>query len=123
MSGNGRHRTLMDNALIYLQARPGMEFTNQAIGRILEVDLRTMRRALEMLLKTRKLSANEEAQPKTYYVPTAEQLAERDKPAEARPFRPYRVPQEMRERMDEIRAHRHNNPSFYGNNNDQAREL
>lgn len=121
MSSMNKHRSLDDSIMAYIGARPGQLISSYTLSKHFEVDARIMKARLTSLAAFERVSTTVVYGKRHYYIPTPEQIAERNREVEAKTsyFKPYVVPQPMRELMARIAAERDAHPSHYGNGNPQ----
>lgn len=111
------HRNLEDSILNWLRVRPGKSAACHYLAMQLDVPIASMRAKLVQLEQAGKLQSKNGHGRKVYCIPVEAEAVPDESQRYVAPFRPYRVPQEMRERMAEITAQREAHPSFYGSDN------
>lgn len=113
-------RNLSDNALAYLQARPGKEFENADIAHYFNADPRVLRPLLGKLADAGKISEIVRGKRRKYFFrEMAPAAVPRQSPIT---HKVYVLPAVLAERGREIAAHRERNPSYFGPQREQIFE-
>lgn len=113
MSNIHKHRNLADQVVDYLAGRPGVPHESYKLAKQFDSTTHNMRATLEALVREGRIAVLRNTDKRCFGVPTAEQKAAREAPLKVRPFRPYKMPQQMVNHLARIRAERDAIPSHY----------